>query len=258
MQLVGLRHAGPAEFDFGWPVTWTVGPLAASVVALALAIALQWHDTNEWPLALVLCAVSISFFTGHLIALAAGDVDHAVLPMVGLLSTEADRVLDAGCGSGRTTIALARVARRGQVVAVDRFDASYIDGGGESLLRRNLALAKLQDRVEIRKADLLRLPFADESFDSAASAHVFDHLGAAKLDALKEMKRVLKPGGRFLLVVWIPSWTMFAVCNLACFAFLARPGWRALATEAGLAHVEEGRFNGMWYLLLEKAPCLNA
>jgi SAM-dependent methyltransferase len=252
MLLVGLRRAQPGEFDFGWPVSWTVGPLLASAAALLASIALEWKLPAWWPLALALCAVSISFFAGHLVALASGDADHVALPLVGLLSSDRDRVLDAGCGSGRTTLALGQAARHGRVVAVDRFDAGYIEGGGESLLRRNLQLARLDDRVDVHRADILHLPFADASFDSAASAHVFDHLGHAKLAALKEMKRVLKPGGRFLLVVWIPSWTMFAVCNLACFAFLSRPGWRALATQAGFEHVGEGRFNGMWYLLLEK------
>ena len=87
-----------------------------------------------------------------------------------------------------------KVLRRGRIVAFDRFDAWYIDGGGRALLERNLRIAGLPGRVEVVTGDLTRMPFPDAHFDSAVSAHVIDHLKQHKKTALAEIRRVLKPG----------------------------------------------------------------
>ena len=170
--------------------------------------------------------------------------------MVDLLSGPDDLVLDAGSGAGRTAIAIGRIVRNGRIVAVDRFDSNYIADGGRALLERNIALAGLADRVDVEHGDLTALPFKEGTFDSAVSAHAIDHLGRNKQRGLEEILRVLKPGGRFLLVVWVPGWTMFAVANLLSF-FLTRPQrWRDMASEAGYELLDEGTFNGVWFLLL--------
>ena len=122
--------------------------------------------------------------------------------------------------------ALRRGLRNGRVVAVNRFDADYIDGGGRALIERNLAAAGLMERVEVRAADLTRLPFPDATFDAAVSTNVFDHLGADKLRALAEICRTLKPGGRFLIAVWTPSWPMFAVASVFSLFLTPRAEWR--------------------------------
>ena len=87
-----------------------------------------------------------------------------------------------------------KVLRRGRIVAFDRFDAWYIDGGGRALLERNLRIAGLPGRVEVVTGDLTRMPFPDAHFDSAVSAHVIDHLKQHKKTALAEIRRVLKSG----------------------------------------------------------------
>jgi ubiquinone/menaquinone biosynthesis C-methylase UbiE len=172
--------------------------------------------------------------------------------MVDLIRGDQDLVLDAGCGAGRTTIALARGLKAGRVVAVDRFDAGYIDDGGRKLLERNLRLAGLTDRVEIQAADLTALPFPDGRFDAVVSTHVYDHLGDKKEQGLREAVRVLKPGGRFLMAVWVPGWTMFTVANLLSFFLTSKARWREMAGRAGFTVVDEGAFNHAWFVLLEK------
>jgi SAM-dependent methyltransferase len=144
------------------------------------------------------------------------------------------------------------VLRQGRIVALDRFDAEYIQGGGRELLERNLRVAGLAERVQIEQGDVTAMSFPDATFDAAVSAHMIDHLGPHKAAALREVYRVLKPGGRFLMVVWVPSWAMFAVANLVCL-MLTRPAqWRAWAREAGFGLADEGALNGMWYAVLEK------
>ena len=238
------------EFDFGWGPAWMLGPWIASLVAASISVALQVAAPDWWPLSLALMLLAANFLVGARFIRSSARGDDAVLPMVDLLSGPEDLVLDAGTGAGRTAIAIGRIVRNGRIVALDRFDSNYIAGGGRALLERNVALAGLADRVEVKHGDLTALPFDDGTFDSAVSAHVIDHLGRNKQRGLEEILRVLKPGGRFLLVVWVPGWTMFAVANLFSF-FLTRPQrWRDMASEAGYELLDEGTFNGVWFLLL--------
>jgi len=180
------------------------------------------------------------------------------LPMVPLLAGDHDLVLDAGCGAGRTTIAVGRTVRNGRIVSFDRFDADYIDGGGRALLENNLRVAGLADRVRIEQGDLTNLPFNEASFDSAVSAHAIDHLGSQKETGLAQIFKVLKPGGRFLLVVWVPGWTMFAVVNVLSFFLTGKAGWRIMARRAGFEVVEDGAFNGVWFMLLQRPAVADA
>ena len=60
------------------------------------------------------------------------------------------------------------------------------------------------------------------------------------------------PGGRFLMVVWVPGWTMFLVANVLSFHLTRPAAWKALASEVGFVLRDEGNFGGMYYQLLEK------
>ncbi|WP_374575096.1 class I SAM-dependent methyltransferase [Phenylobacterium sp.] len=239
-------------YDFGWGPGWMNGLGVAALAALAAAVAVEVSAPALWPLAFLLVAAGVVFVVGNLVMRGFRRLDHVVLPMVDLLRSDRDVVLDAGCGSGRTTIALSRVLKDGHVIAVDRFDAGYIDEGGRRLLERNLALAGLTDKVSIETADLTALPFAAADFDAAVSTHVYDHLGRDKQAGLAEMFRVLKPGARFLMGVRTPGWSMFAVGSVLSFLLTSKVAWRRMAAGAGFAVIDEGAFNGTWFVLLEK------
>jgi len=245
-------RAQTSGFDFGWVPAWTYGPWIAALISAASTIALQIVAPFWWPLAMAFLLLAAAFFAGGLVTRVSGRYDAAVLPMVDLLAQPDGRVLDGGCGAGRTTVALGRACSAARIVALDRFDSDYIEGGGRKLLERNLRLAGLTSRVEISHGDLTALPFPDSTFDATVSAHAIDHLGALAPVALSEMRRVLRPGGRFLLIVWVPGWTMFAVANVLSFGLESKRAWRGMATEAGFAIADEGRFNGTWFAVLRK------
>lgn len=170
-----------------------------------------------------------------------------------LFGSSNDLVLDAGCGGGRTTISIAKALRNGRIVALDRFDSNYIEGGGRDLLSRNLKIAGIEDRVQVQDGEITDLPFGEGHFNSAVSVHTIDHLGARKQKGIEELFRVLKPGGRFLMVVGVPGWMMFGIANILSFFFLtSKPSWRAIARKAGFDIADEGLINGVWFVLLEK------
>ena len=147
--------------DFGWGPEWMNGLAVLALAFVWTAIAVSFAAPAWWPLAFILLLLGASAFAGNLVMRSFRSADHVVLPMVDLVRGDSDLILDAGCGAGRTTIALRRGLRNGRVVAVDRFDADYIDGGGRDLIARNLAAAGLSDRVTVQTADLTNLPFND-------------------------------------------------------------------------------------------------
>lgn len=241
-----------AAYDFGWEPQWMNGLAVSAVVAASIAIAIQVAAPQWWPVAFLVLLLGATFMAGNAVMRAFRNTDYVVLPQVDLLQSEHDHVLDAGCGAGRTSIALRRVLRHGRITALDRFDADYIDDGGRALLERNLRIAGLRERVSIETGDLSALPFDAEHFDSAVSTHVYDHLGHAKEQALREVLRVLKPGGRFLMAVWVPGWTMFSVANVLSFFLTSKANWRAMARRAGFEIIDEGMFNYAWFVVMKK------
>ena len=97
-------------------------------------------------------------------------------------------VVDLGCGPGSITLGLAPESR---VTGVDR-DAGQVE------LARAAARRTGRSTVDFLVASAYDLPFADASVDVAFSHALFEHL-ARPLDALAELRRVLRPGGRLAL-----------------------------------------------------------
>jgi arsenite methyltransferase len=100
-----------------------------------------------------------------------------------------ERVLDIGCGPGFLAIEMAEeVGPGGRVVGVD---------ASESMLaiarRREPAVAEFQP------GDALSLAFADGAFDAVVSTQVYEYV-ADMPAALAEARRVLRPGGRLLIL----------------------------------------------------------
>jgi ubiquinone/menaquinone biosynthesis C-methylase UbiE len=105
-----------------------------------------------------------------------------------------ERVLDVGCGTGSLAIAAKRrVGPDGAVHAID--PSPEMIGRARSKARR----AKID--IVFEQAIAQTLPFADGSFDAVLSTFVLHQLpGEAIHRAVAEMRRVLRPGGRLLLV----------------------------------------------------------
>lgn len=153
-----------------------------------------------------------------------------------------DHVIDVACGTGLAArAAVARVGPIGHVAGVD------IDPGMIALART------LAPGVDFRQAPADRLPFDDASFDAAVSSFGLmfypDRLAAAR-----EMRRILRPGGRAAVAVWDAldrsepysleidllarhAGSQAADALRAPFSAGDRSALEALLTEAGLADV---------------------
>ena len=110
-------------------------------------------------------------------------------------------VMELGCGSGAFTTFIARaVGDSGKVYAVD------IQSAMIRQLERKLVKAENQDikNVEIRQASAYELPFTDGSIDLACLVTVLPEI-PDRGRALREIKRVLKPGGILAVTEFLPD-----------------------------------------------------
>ncbi len=198
--------------------------------------------------------VSLQLFMGDMAVRFIYRMDsELVLPYVNLLSSDNDLIMDAGCGSGRTSIAVGKIMKNGRIVAVDRFDADYIEEGGKKLLERNLKIANIRDRVDIQAQDITGLTFGNGTFDAAVSSYMLDHLGDKKLKGLREINRVLKKDGKFLLIVAVPNYfTAMIFSFISRLSLISIKEWNRLFEESGFKCTSEGEVNGGHYFLLEK------
>jgi len=108
-----------------------------------------------------------------------------------------ERVLDVATGTGDVAIEFARRTRAGEIIGLDP-SSGMLEVGREKLAR----LAGM-DHVRLVEGDALALPFPDASFDVVTIAFGLRNLpdyGAG----IAEMARVLRPGGRLLVLEFLP------------------------------------------------------
>lgn len=166
------------------------------------------------------------------------DLEAAVALLAPRLPAAA-RALDVGCGAGHLGFALAPLARGG-LVALDPLPGMLEVVAGEAA-RRGLAQLRTQ------RGDARALPFDDAAFDLVAtrySAHHWPDVPAA----LREMVRVLKPGGWLLLIDVLGGETPLVDTHLQAIELLRdashvrdldRGEWRRAFAAEGLALVHE-------------------
>lgn len=113
-----------------------------------------------------------------------------VLPWALRGATLKGDILEVGGGDGTMAAALLESSPEARVTLTD-FDPVMIERAGARLHRFGA-------RAEIAHADVTALPFADASFDAALSFIMLHHVGRWE-DALPELVRVLRPGGRLFV-----------------------------------------------------------
>ncbi len=104
-----------------------------------------------------------------------------------------DYVCDIGCGGGKTVGKLANMVGSGKVYGIDYSDLCIKKA--EKLNHKNVLCGK----VKLSQASVSSLPFEDSKFDCVTAVETY-YFWPDKLNDLKEISRVIKPGGKLLLV----------------------------------------------------------
>jgi len=248
------------RYDFGYSWPFTVGHLLVFAVAAALAAIGVWRGWRPWVIG-VLSVLAIWGLAGWTVMHHAVQINEPVeLPTSAFLAKGAGRVLDLGAGSGRGTVGVLLARPGARVTAIDLYRGYYgIDDNTADRLKRNAATAGVADRVEVRTADMRKLPFEAGEFDAAMSIAAIDHLSWPDIDiALREAARVLKPGGQFLVVSLNPdSWVHVAMpMSMHGHGYWGqsqtRDRWRQAFAASGFDVAEVGTGPAILYWLVTK------
>ncbi len=251
----------PFEYDFGYGWPWNYGHLIAVVFFGSLAVVAWRLSWPRW-----IGALSVAFagwgVTGFLIVQMVVRMNLPLeLPTERFFVEGSGQVLDAGAGSGRSSLMVLLARPDSRVLALDLYDGYYgIPDNKPERLFANAARAGVEDRIEARVGDMRSMPLGDDSIDAAVSAYAIDHLSREGVErSLAEIQRVLRPNGEFLLMVINPDiWVRIAYPFFVHHGYFGGSAdherWRSYVTNAGLEVVELGTAPGTLYLLARKRP----
>ena len=113
-----------------------------------------------------------------------------------------EQVLDVGCGRGLLLLEAARQLPQGRATGLDLWSTRDQSGNAAAVTQRNAVLANVSDRVQIDTGDMRHMPYDDNSFDVIISSLAIHNLPTQtdREEAVREISRVLKPGGRVALL----------------------------------------------------------
>lgn len=108
-----------------------------------------------------------------------------------------EQVLDVGCGRGLFLVGAAKRLKTGKAVGVDVWRSEDLSGNKAEAALNNAKAEGVAGRVKVESADARQLPFAAASFDVVLSSLAIHNIAGAEErgKAIREMSRVLKPGG---------------------------------------------------------------
>jgi ubiquinone/menaquinone biosynthesis C-methylase UbiE len=162
----------------------------------------------------------------------------------------ADSALDVGCGTGEL---LSRLAARYPDARL-----AGLDPVPEML---QVARGKLSPAVELRVGWANELPWPDRSFDLVVSCNMFHYI-THPVEAVREMERVLRPGGRIVITDWCDDYLACRLCNLylrltsrAYYKTYRESECASLLRQAGHAQptIERYKISWLWGLMTATA-----
>lgn len=155
-------------------------------------------------------------------------------------------ILDVGCGGGRTIAKLAKLAPEGKVQGID-----YGKGSVATARMTNASLIAT-GRVAVDYGSVSALLFADDSFDLVTAVET-TYYWPDLVNDMREVRRVLKPGGTFLIILesyrtGSMDWLQTPIMRMLGSAPLGMDEYRERLAQAGFSDVqvfEKEKHSGM-------------
>lgn len=139
-----------------------------------------------------------------------------------------EQVLDVGCGRGLLLIAAAKHLSSGKATGVDVWRSADLSDNWAEGTYDNARTEGVEDRIEVQNGDARDLPFEPESFDVVLSSLTLNVLtkSTERQKAVQEMIRVLKPGGRIVILDLLYTREYASVMREAGMKQITRSGLR--------------------------------
>lgn len=195
-----------ANYGIDAPGAVRANIILGSVVGLAALAGFAWPKPNPIPMWASIVAAVIAVL---LLALAAVMLWSSLVGkkrvrdrlVAALDLSGSESVLDAGCGLGLAVVACAKKLTSGKAVGIDLWAAKDLSNNNPEAMLANAAAEGVADRVAVETGDITKLPFPDASFDAVITMTVIHNIpsSAGRDQALRELMRVVKPGGRVAL-----------------------------------------------------------
>jgi len=174
------------------------------IVAVAAGVVVKVTGPNGWwaDLALGSGITSLGYAAVHLWSSKRGKLREAQALLDAIPWRGDEHVLDVGCGHGLLLINAALRLTTGRAVGIDVWSQKDQWHNRPEATLENARRAGVADRVQVRDGDARRLEFPDESFDVVVSSLVIHNIPGdeGRAQAIKEIARVLKPGGHVAIV----------------------------------------------------------
>jgi arsenite methyltransferase len=200
--------SGPADYGLDAPRT-VRSMFSRGAWTLLIALVLYVVNRSEYPgpaleMCGVLALIGLFFLAIGAVMVWSSRVAKLRLrdQMLDSLALRGDeRILDVGCGRGLLAIGAAKRLKAGKVIGIDTWSPFDLSGNSPDAAKANAKLEGVADKVRIENGDAQKLVYPDNHYDVVVSNLALHNIPEedARAQAVREMIRVLKPGGKLAI-----------------------------------------------------------
>jgi SAM-dependent methyltransferase len=241
----------PARPHYGYYSLYIFAAIASALAGAGIVLIIfAWQ-----PLGLLVLGFGLYFALSYLLSIRLFRETEALDPPPLLALRGDETALDVGCGLGKLTVGVAKHLPHGKIIGIDIWSKAEIPGNCPERAYMNAEIEGVKDTIEFKAGNVLSIPFPDNSFDVVTASSVINNLrgDADKISAFKEVFRVLRPGGRFLLLEPLRNGFGFLTFTiLGVWMLLPKDKWISLLKQSGFVNLKYDYSNHIGAFLVQK------